>query len=101
MPGRAGKVSAWPARSFIPAAALRYVHYMFLPRYASGMSFRARFPSPWFYEEHHNRIAVRDAYGEALLTIHFQFIEHPGKRGAKFPQMNWAYARSLALGADG
>jgi hypothetical protein len=59
--------------------------------------FRDVYPPPWFYEEHHNRILVRDGYGMKLLTIHFDETPMPGKRRAKFPALNKAEARSLAL----
>jgi hypothetical protein len=59
--------------------------------------FRDTYPPPWFYEEHHNRILVRDGYGMKLLTIQFLDLAHPGKRGAKFPALSKADARSLAL----
>ena len=59
--------------------------------------FRDYYPPPWFYEEHHNRIIVRDGYGMKLLTIQFSDFDQPGKRGAKFPNLTRAQARSLAL----
>jgi len=63
---------------------------------------RARFgfdyyPPPWFYEEHHDRILVRDGFGMKLLTINFTDLVHPGKRASKFPHLSRAQARSLAL----
>jgi len=59
--------------------------------------FRDHYPPPWFYEEHGNRILVKDGYGMKLLTIHFSEVVHPGKRGSKFPALSKAEARSLAL----
>ena len=59
--------------------------------------FRDIYPAPWLYEEHHDRIIVRDGYGMKLLTIHYDDMDHPGKRGAKFPRLSKAEARSLAL----
>lgn len=59
--------------------------------------FRDTYPPPWFYEEHHNRILVRDGHGMRLLTIHFDDTPMPGKRRAKFPALSKAEARSLAL----
>ena len=61
------------------------------------LRFRDRFPPPWFYEEHHDRIVIRDAYGVKLLTIHVEAVEHPGKRAHKFPMVTMPFARSLAL----
>jgi hypothetical protein len=64
----------------------------------SGMvRFRDYYPPPWLYEEHHDRIVVRDGYGMKLLTMQFLDMEQPGKRGAKFQQLTKAQARSLAL----
>ncbi len=59
--------------------------------------FRDYYPPPWFYEEHHNRIVVRDGFGIRLLTIHFDETPMPGKRAQKFPRLSKAEARSLAL----
>lgn len=50
-----------------------------------------------FKHERHDRILVRDGYGMKLATIHYSIFEHPGKRGAKFPALTKAVARSLAL----
>ena len=61
------------------------------------LTFRDRFPPPWFYEEHHDRIVVRDAYGQKLLTIHVEPVEHPHKRWRKFSQVTLPFARALAL----
>jgi hypothetical protein len=61
------------------------------------VTFRDHYPPPWFYEEHHNRILVRDGYGMKLLTIDYSDMIHPGKRGSKFPTLSRAEARSLAL----
>lgn len=56
--------------------------------------FRDFYPAPWFYEEHHIRILVRDGYGMKLLTIHFSEMVHPDKRGSKFPALSKPEARS-------
>lgn len=48
------------------------------------VTFRDYYPPVWFYEEHHNRILVRDGYGMKLLTIHFSDVVHPGKREPSF-----------------
>jgi hypothetical protein len=59
--------------------------------------FRDTCPPPWFYEEDHNRILVRDGYGRRLLTIHFDDTPMPGKRAQKFLRLSKAEARTLAL----
>ena len=61
------------------------------------LRFRDRFPPPWLYEEHHDRIVIRGACGLKLLTLHVEAVEHPGKRAPKFPMVTMPFARSLAL----
>jgi hypothetical protein len=64
------------------------------------LKFGDRFPPPWFYEEHHDRIIIGDVYGAKLLTIHVEVGDHPGKRVHKFPAVTMPFARSLALAIE-
>jgi hypothetical protein len=59
--------------------------------------FRDFYPPPWFYEEHQNRLLMRDSYGIRLLTIIFDDTPMPGKRAHKSARLSKAQARSLAL----
>ncbi len=43
------------------------------------------------------RNPTRGSYGQKLLTINVEVVEHQGKRAHKFPQITLPFARSLAL----
>ena len=43
------------------------------------------------------RNPTRGSYGQKLLTINVEVVEHQGKRAHKFPQVTLPFARSLAL----